>query len=83
MNNKTPNKDCPAFAAINHDYIQEGLTKREYFAGLAMQGLLATHPPHKDNRYYGVGTEETKKNITEFAKYSIQIGDELLKQLDL
>jgi len=33
----------PAFAAYSGDGMrgQEGLTKREYFAGLAMQGLIA------------------------------------------
>lgn len=40
------NKDLPAFAAVGYDalgggYSQDGLSKREYFAGLAMQGLLS------------------------------------------
>jgi hypothetical protein len=32
-----------AFACVDSQkqYLQEGLTKREYFAGLAMQGILA------------------------------------------
>lgn len=42
-----------------------GLNKREYFAGLAMQGLLANWSTHPQ----------------ECAKRSIQIADELLKQL--
>jgi hypothetical protein len=47
----------------------EGLTKREYFAGLAMQGLLA----HSD-----LGIEEPEK----IAEWSIKQSDELLKQLE-
>jgi hypothetical protein len=42
---KLKNKDLPAFACVamsgDNGYQQDGLTKREYFAGLAMQGLLA------------------------------------------
>jgi hypothetical protein len=35
----------PAFAMLdpNGSYTQYGLTKREYFAGLAMQGILASN----------------------------------------
>ena len=36
------NKDLPAFPCVNNYYCQEGLTKREYFAAKAMQGLLST-----------------------------------------
>lgn len=38
------NKNQPAFAAVcdnTNPYLQEGLTKREYFAAMAMQGLLS------------------------------------------
>jgi hypothetical protein len=38
---KTPNKELAAFACVNSTFLQKGLTKREYFGGLAMQGLLA------------------------------------------
>ena len=31
-----------AFASMNEFERQEGLTKREYFAGMAMQGMLAS-----------------------------------------
>jgi hypothetical protein len=31
-----------AFACANEYHLQQGLTKREYFAGLAMQGMLAS-----------------------------------------
>ena len=49
--------------------LQTGLTKREYFAGLAMQGLLA-------NTEYISHSRET------LAHYSIKTADELLKQLE-
>lgn len=48
--------------------LQTGLTKREYFAGLAMQGLLSNQRLS--------ATEE------ELAKASIEVADELLKQLE-
>lgn len=48
--------------------IQSGLTKREYFAGLAMQGLLAC--PDVRGSYERIVTE------------SINWADELLKQLE-
>ncbi len=48
-----------------------GLTKREYFAGLAMQGLLAN-----SNIDLVCASEEIK------AKWSIKQADELLKQLE-
>jgi hypothetical protein len=44
----------------------EGLTKREYFAGLAMQGMCAQ---------FGHGKPE------DYAKRAIEYADELLKQL--
>ena len=46
-----------------------GLTKREYFAGLAMQGLSSG-----DKIYFD--------NITQLCSESINIADELLKQLE-
>ena len=45
-----------------------GLTKREYFAGLAMQGLLSN--PER------IGTAD------KYAEISIEFADELLKQLE-
>jgi hypothetical protein len=44
-----------------------GLTKREYFAGLAMQSFIT--------QYSGLVKEEL------IVKYSIDLADELLKQL--
>ncbi|AZA49781.1 hypothetical protein EG346_17045 [Chryseobacterium carnipullorum] len=51
-------------------YQMSGLSKREYFAGLAMQGLCANSIP---------GSHHNTKNLIEEA---VQYADELLKQLD-
>ena len=49
---------------------QNGLTKREYFAGLAMQGLLSGH-----------AIEKYSSGVNTVAKFAIEYADELLKQL--
>ena len=54
---------------INHD----GLTKREYFAAMALQGLLAS-PGTLDGSF--------EKNAKTFSQASVILADELLKQLD-
>lgn len=51
-----------------------GLTKREYFAAMAMQGLLSNYIYHG---HYG-----NSKNIPMVAEIAVQQADELLKQLD-
>ena len=42
---KIKNQDLPAFASVaisgNDGYQQDGLTKREYFAAMAMQGIVS------------------------------------------
>ncbi len=50
-----------------------GLTKREYFAGLAMQGLMSSFTENAENGFYG--TKEVVSTAIEYA-------DELLKQLE-
>lgn len=57
-----------AFPADSKTQTDGGLTKREYFAGLAMQSFI--------QEYSGIVKEEL------IIKYSIDIADELLKQLD-
>ena len=52
-----------------------GLTKREYFAGLAMQGLISSFTEKAS--YGGWGTE-----IEETIKCAIDYAEELLKQLE-
>ena len=49
-----------------------GLTKREYFAGLAMQGMISS------NQNLNLSIEEAQC----IASQSVQFADELLKQLD-
>ena len=46
---------------------QMGLTKREYFAGLAMQGFCA---------------DKSVNGFENIAKYSVEVADILLKELD-
>lgn len=68
MKSKTGNEP------INPTYFKDGemdvcgLTKREYFAGLAMQGLMANN---------------NSCSITHIIEMSIKTADELLKQLDI
>lgn len=57
---------------FNKNYSYNGLTKREYFAGLAMQGLISS------NQHLSLSKEEA----IVVASQSIQFADELLKQLE-
>ena len=59
-----------AFTGIVNEACQPGLTKREYFASLAMQGILSGLPRP---------LEAHRKTVSEKA---IQLADELLKQLE-
>jgi len=47
--------------------IDDGLTKREWFAGMALQGLIAC--------------ETVRGSATELAKYALGHADAILKQL--
>lgn len=58
----------------NYEKKMPGLTKREYFAGLAMQGFLANNQSTESFNFQG----EPKCII----EYAIQCADELLKQLE-
>lgn len=57
-----------------------GLTKREYFAGLAMQAILSNEELRiacmADAKILGVSRDEA------VARYSVMEADELLKQLE-
>lgn len=68
------NKDQSAFPqdgnSTGHPDTQ-GLTKREYFAGLAMQGMIAT-----------ALLNLSKEEAIVVAAQAIQFADELLKQLE-
>jgi len=72
------NSNSPAFAkaAFYHpeggiDSPQEGLTKREYFASMAMQGMLANNAE---------GNTEWDYEI--IAKHSCKAADALINQLN-
>ena len=66
------NKDRPAFPVTKDmGYSDTGLSKREYFAGLAMQGVLSHRHPQTP----------TPNQAEDIARYSIAIADELLKQI--
>ena len=66
------NSEQPAFPLAFDDTLRlmVGLTKREYFAALAMQGILS-HPVHY-----------MAHNTTELAKEAVNCADFLLKQLE-
>ena len=70
------NADKPINPVLTQNPSFIGLSKREYFAGLAMQGMLAN--PN------GVMTESGMwwHSPEEFARLSIICADELLKQLE-
>lgn len=56
-----------------------GLTKREYFAGLAMQGLMS------NPEFIKVGSFDFKysKTAERVSSISIKVADELLKQIEI
>ena len=59
---------------MNNQFVSGGLTKREYFAGLAMQGILVNY---KEHCHYG--NSEFQPMVSELA---VKCADELLKQLE-
>lgn len=75
------NSNRPAYPIDEETTIsQMGLTKREYFAGLAMQAMLSNEGLRKscmaDANILGVSRNEA------VARYSVMEADELLKQLE-
>jgi len=75
MSNEIKNAEQPAFPIIETNgngetSVAVGLTKREYFAGLAMQGIWASV---KDDAF---------ENYVNVARMAINQADELLKQLN-
>jgi hypothetical protein len=61
---------------IQHD-VYSGLTKREYFAGLAMQGLL-TRVSNRHGNELDLGVLESKRIASE----AIYMADALLTELE-
>ena len=70
------NADKPINPVLTQNPSLIGLTKREYFAGLAMQGLLA-------NSYGGMTSGGSRTfSPNEISKLAVIHADELLKQLE-
>ena len=70
-NSDTLNKNKGAFACVDDvNYLQHGLSKREYFAGLAMQGIC------------GDGIAGPHHIAEQTAIQSVRYADALLKELD-
>ena len=60
-------KNESAFPIIAEDYIIDGgLTKREYFAAMALQGLLADYE---------------SESIEDYSKYAVKLADSLIEEL--
>ena len=71
----------PAFAAVcdnTNPYLQEGLTKREYFSAMIMQGLMSNVECEK----YNLGTGERTDSAKNKAKFCVLLADALLKALE-
>ena len=69
MNKETKPEDG-AFACASNNGYQQGITKREYFAAMAMQGLLV-------NRHAQDFIDQNR-----VAKLSLQMADALIKTLN-
>jgi len=65
-----------AFACASESGYQQGLTKREYFAAMAMQGMLA-----KSCEYYADIDKQKKWAELECA-YAVRYADALLSELE-
>lgn len=60
--------------------VMEGLTKREYFASMAMQGFLASADFTDEDGRYTVNGKNTDRQY--ISKEAIALADELLNQLN-
>ena len=82
MENETKNKNGDE--PINVTYFKDGelnsvgLTKREYFAALALQGLIS----NVDSDKYNVGGGLVTDKASHKAKFCVLLADALLKELE-
>ncbi|MES2395640.1 MAG: hypothetical protein V4549_06540 [Bacteroidota bacterium] len=86
------NAEKPAYPYTIHkgtksEHYEYGLTKREYFAAMAMQGIVANPQItlNTKNAMIEKGipfTDNAEIQINATIKYSLDIADELLKQLE-
>lgn len=60
--------------------VATGLTKREYFAGLAMQGLIANSALLKEG---SKGYTDDVELMRSYAEDAVVLADQLLRQLTL
>lgn len=78
---KVKNKDLPAFASVaiygNDGYQQDGLTKREYFAAMAMQGYFSNSQIAKLRC-----TKTSEEDAVDIAEISVKAAEALLKALE-
>lgn len=72
------NSESPAFPISDIGKFHYGLTKREYFAAMAIQGLLSREGWSERITNEQV-LDSLKNNI---ATAAVEMADELLKQLD-
>ncbi len=70
------NSKLPAFPIKGY---AEGVTKREYFAGLAMQALISNHNIARPNHE----ADAFEAQRARFSDVAIQYADSLLKQLEI
>lgn len=80
MSNNANKQAFPVAASYTDDYPQVlvrqgGLTKREYFAAMAMQGLAASN-------YWAENFTEKEEHLSKAILISVKAADELLKQLE-
>ena len=77
------NADKPINPVLTQNPSYLGLTKREHYAGLAMQGLLA-NPQYWKRVYKTLSSLKADKDSIEcvFAQFSIKLADEILQQLE-
>lgn len=64
------NEHLPAYPVATHDSVYAGLTKREIFAAMAMQGFVSNPKNHLDF------------NPNDDAKYCCDLADALLAELE-
>jgi hypothetical protein len=77
------NGNDAAFACAAEGGHQKGLTKREYFAALAMQGLCA-RDDHEIGDYNTTGQHEkfNRRVVTDLGKQAVNIADAVLAALE-
>jgi hypothetical protein len=71
---KTKNKDRGAFACIDNEYLQEGLTKREHIASKVLPSVI--------EKYSKGAFTEADEHVVDIAKVTLMYTDALLTALE-